>query len=210
MATADRTKVSLRGQQATPLTHTQADANFDELRKVIDDNVNLETKVEDLETGASDVITAMQEDIDDISQATNINSTKIGSLETSRTSHGNRIGVLENEMDGAQLELLRLDGKINDNSNGIAQVNDRIDNLPGQVAPPPTNLGATPAADRITVTSSTGGSATLPLSTTTTAGLFAPAEKTKLNSMGNMGQRNVTISTGDPSGGANGDIWIKV
>lgn len=210
MATADRTKVSLRGQQATPLTHTQADANFDELRKVIDDTINLETKVNDLESGASNVITAIQEDIDDITQATNINSAKISSLETSRTSHANRINSLENAMEDVDDELARLDGKIDDNTLGIEQVNNRIDNLPGQVTPPPTNLGATPAADRITVTSSTGGSATLPLATTSTAGLFAPAEKTKLNSMGSMGQRNVTISTSNPSGGADGDIWIEV
>lgn len=90
MATADRTKVSLRGQQTTPLTRTQADDNFDELRKVIDDTVNLETKFEDLETSVSDVISAIQEDIDGITQATNINSIKVGAIEGAMGSMGQR------------------------------------------------------------------------------------------------------------------------
>lgn len=34
--------------------------------------------------------------------------------------------------------------------------------------------------------------------------------KSNGNTVGSMAYRNVTISTGDPSGGADGDVWWKV
>lgn len=39
---------------------------------------------------------------------------------------------------------------------------------------------------------------------------FTDAEQSKLAAVGTMANRNVTISTADPSGGADGDIWFKV
>lgn len=44
-----------------------------------------------------------------------------------------------------------------------------------------TNLGATVAASQVTVTSSTGTSAVIPAATTSNAGVFSSADKTKLN-----------------------------
>src|SRR5690606_18632161 len=41
-------------------------------------------------------------------------------------------------------------------------------------------------------------------------GLMASADKAKLNAVGTMANRNVTISDDDPSGGADGDIWLRV
>ena len=39
---------------------------------------------------------------------------------------------------------------------------------------------------------------------------FTSALKTKLDAVGTNGNGNRTVSTSDPSGGADGDIWIKV
>lgn len=46
--------------------------------------------------------------------------------------------------------------------------------------------------------------------TTGAAGFMSAADKTKLNAVGTMANRNITISTSNPSGGSNGDIWLKV
>lgn len=48
------------------------------------------------------------------------------------------------------------------------------------------------------------------VATTTTNGLMSAADKTKLNAVGTMANRGATISTADPSGGVNGDVWFKV
>jgi hypothetical protein len=42
------------------------------------------------------------------------------------------------------------------------------------------------------------------------AGFMTGADKAKLDAVGTMANRAVTISTSDPSGGVNGDIWFKV
>lgn len=46
--------------------------------------------------------------------------------------------------------------------------------------------------------------------TPSSSGLMSAADKAKLDAVGSMANRNATISTGDPSGGANGDVWFKV
>ena len=48
------------------------------------------------------------------------------------------------------------------------------------------------------------------VATTSANGLMSSGDKTKLNGAGTNAQGNKTISTGDPSGGSNGDIWMKV
>ena len=222
MATSNRNNVSLRGEQTRPLTHTEMDGNFIEVRKAIDDIHNIEQSVDDLVGGTSDVIDAIQEDMDDITQATNINSIKIESIETKNSDQDNRLASLEGDLSSLSDDLDSMGNRVQDNANDIIEnnnavqflsgvvqdhqaaitaANQRIDDLPGQIVPPPTNLGAIASAGHVTITSSTGGNATFPLATTNNAGAFAPAEKAKLNSMGNMGQRNVTVSTGNPTGG---------
>jgi hypothetical protein len=46
--------------------------------------------------------------------------------------------------------------------------------------------------------------------TTNAAGFMSAADKTKLDAVGTMANRAFTVSTADPSGGADGDIWFKV
>jgi hypothetical protein len=46
--------------------------------------------------------------------------------------------------------------------------------------------------------------------TTGASGFMSAADKTKLDAVGTMANRAFTVSTLDPSGGANGDIWFKV
>lgn len=46
--------------------------------------------------------------------------------------------------------------------------------------------------------------------TTGAAGFMSAADKTKLNAVGTMANRALTISTSDPSGGVDGDVWFKV
>lgn len=46
--------------------------------------------------------------------------------------------------------------------------------------------------------------------TTGAAGFMSAADKTALDAVGTMANRAFTVSTADPSGGADGDIWFKV
>lgn len=48
------------------------------------------------------------------------------------------------------------------------------------------------------------------VATTSSNGLMSSADKTKLNAVGTMANRNVTISTAAADGGANGDVWFRV
>lgn len=52
--------------------------------------------------------------------------------------------------------------------------------------------------------------ATLPAATTTVDGVMSAADKIKLDAVGSMANRAVTISASAPSGGANGDVWLKI
>ena len=54
--------------------------------------------------------------------------------------------------------------------------------LDAAIAAAPTNLGNTPSASTVDVSSSTGTSTTLPAATLTTAGVMTAADKTKLES----------------------------
>lgn len=47
---------------------------------------------------------------------------------------------------------------------------------------------------------------TPPVVTTSVAGLMSPTDKTKLNNL----PSKITISTANPSGGTNGDLWVVV
>ncbi|PWV97702.1 hypothetical protein DFR52_106227 [Hoeflea marina] len=42
------------------------------------------------------------------------------------------------------------------------------------------------------------------------SGFMTGADKTRLNAVGTMANRTLTISTADPSGGVDGDVWFKV
>lgn len=46
--------------------------------------------------------------------------------------------------------------------------------------------------------------------TTGADGFMSAADKTALDAVGSMANRDVTVSTSDPSGGADGDFWFKV
>lgn len=46
--------------------------------------------------------------------------------------------------------------------------------------------------------------------TPSASGFMSAADKTKLDAVGTMANRTLTISTSDPSGGVNGDVWFKV
>ena len=72
-----------------------------------------------------------------------------------------------------------------------------------------TNLGNSTTTTTVTVTSSTGSNTALAAATTTLAGVMTAADKTKLSAVGTNANRNLTISTGAPSGGANGDVWYQ-
>lgn len=54
------------------------------------------------------------------------------------------------------------------------------------------------------------GWATMPTATTAADGVMSAADKIKLDAVGSMANRAVTISTSAPSGGANGDVWLKI
>lgn len=72
-----------------------------------------------------------------------------------------------------------------------------------------TNLGSSYSATTVTVTSSTGVNVGLAGATTSQAGVMTAADKTKLNAVGTNANRNLTISTGEPTGGADGDVWYQ-
>jgi hypothetical protein len=65
----------------------------------------------------------------------------------------------------------------------------------------------------------TNSSVTKKLSTTSSNGLMSSSDKSKLDAIGTemtvkissttIISNTITISTSDPSGGSNGDIWIK-
>lgn len=44
--------------------------------------------------------------------------------------------------------------------------------------------------------------------TESVAGLMSSTDKTKLNAVGTNANRNLTISTAEPSGGSDGDVWF--
>lgn len=71
-----------------------------------------------------------------------------------------------------------------------------------------TNLGRSSTATAVSITSSTGNSASIPAATTTAAGVMSSADKTKLNNVGTMANRDVHFRTTEPANsvGANGDI----
>lgn len=46
--------------------------------------------------------------------------------------------------------------------------------------------------------------------TPSSSGLMSAGDKAKLDQVGTMANRNATISSGDPSGGGDGDVWFKV
>lgn len=71
------------------------------------------------------------------------------------------------------------------------------------------NLGQTLAASTVTVTITNGNNTVLPAATASLAGVLSAADKVKINALGSMANRDVTISTADPSGGVDGDIWLK-
>lgn len=54
------------------------------------------------------------------------------------------------------------------------------------------------------------GKASTAVATTSVNGLMAAADKVKLNAVGTMANRAVTISTAAPSGGSDGDVWLQV
>lgn len=56
----------------------------------------------------------------------------------------------------------------------------------------------------------TGGGAHANAVAAGASGFMTGADKAKLNAVGTMANRAVTISASDPSGGANGDVWFKV
>lgn len=72
-----------------------------------------------------------------------------------------------------------------------------------------TNLGQSRSATTYTVTSSTGTNTVLAAATGTLAGVMAATDKSKLDLVGTNANRNLTISTSAPSGGANGDVWYQ-
>jgi hypothetical protein len=72
-----------------------------------------------------------------------------------------------------------------------------------------TNLGQSRNSTSYTVTSSTGNNTALAAATTSLAGVMTAADKTKLDAVGTNANRNLTISTAAPSGGANGDVWYQ-
>jgi hypothetical protein len=65
-----------------------------------------------------------------------------------------------------------------------------------------TNIGYTAAADKGTITSSTGTDATVPLADATNAGLFTAAEKTKLGNIADGAEVNVNADWNASSGDA--------
>jgi len=67
------------------------------------------------------------------------------------------------------------------------------------------DIAATYAYSKAEVNSLIPGDAT-----TSSKGLMSAADKVKLDAVGSMANRSVTISTGNPSGGVNGDAWFKV
>jgi hypothetical protein len=69
----------------------------------------------------------------------------------------------------------------------------------------PVSTATQTALDGKAATSHTHSNAT-----TGTAGFMSASDKTKLDAVGTMANRAFTVSTSDPSGGSNGDIWFKV
>ncbi len=70
----------------------------------------------------------------------------------------------------------------------------------------PTNLGITGTADARTITSSTGTNVTLPVATTSVAGLMAIGDKAKLDGIAAGAQLNVATNLGYTAAASNGTV----
>jgi hypothetical protein len=88
------------------------------------------------------------------------------------------------------------------NGNGVSG-NPTITNTAPHQA---TNLGNTTNATTVTVTSSTGTNTTLPAATTTNAGVFVAADKTKLDGIAAGAQVNVATNLGYTAAASNGTV----
>lgn len=92
--------------------------------------------------------------------------------------------------------LDELDSGLSSISYPVTSVNGEV----GEVVLAPADIGAATAAEGVLATNA------LPISGGTLTGILYPQNNTSYTT----GQaRRIILSTGDPSGGGNGDIWIK-
>jgi hypothetical protein len=196
VATSDTRLTNAREWTASTISQTEAEAGTATTRRAMTaqrirqailgwwNGASDKAKLDGIETGAQ------------VNAATNLGITGTGNTRTITSSTGSNVTIPVASTTTAgwlsTADKTKLDG--------IA---------PGAQVNVGTNLGITGTGDTRTITSSTGSNATLPTATTSTAGLMATGDKSKLDSIAAGAQVNIVTSVAGKIGAvtlAVGDI----